>query len=995
MFRDAERLVLLCYDPIQQAALQVYYSLPCVPTSARIRTTYAHELKNKYVITHGLDDHWKPCLRSVSTGANIKSLAISASGRLIASAGDVPGVQLWDMLTGRNTGHFSGNGTSSCPVIFSPSGDYVAIGYDTGAIDIWDVTTGQRLLDPSQSPHYASVTVLAFSQNSSFIASGATDATVHVWDISTRSLKHAFAYHKGPILCLIFSFNNGLIASGSDDTSIIASDVHSGRLVRTFRGHASKVNSISFSPDSESIASGSDDQSVRLWDTRTGVCLRTFAGMHKKPIQQVRITADNKYIVSVCSMDIYMWETSSPNRRSPQHIWSVNRFYKKAMSMFPAWYAKLAKLVPSGLVGRLVDTDDGTVLYTASSPDGMAMGCAYSSSVFFLECSAPQKSWSRVRHPLATPSTLDEPPLSAVDSDDSDIPTAIAMTLDTTLMVTSLDNGAIKIWNTSPRSNWKTFESYFKRRVESFWPAPDGRSLLVKLVVGVQLVMPTGTVIKELETGGDALGKVGAVPSPDSRYFAYWAEYAWNVDQSFSIHIYDASTGVRLKRIPGFFNITRGRFSAESDLFSCAHGDGIVQIWELPSVLCKTTIVTGHAAITALEFLPGSITLVVGSDKGCVEIRSVENGDVVHRIECSPSKVLALAVPNEALIVIVGHEDGSIFVWDPSYTNVVPHCLFKETVDGAAGDPDGVDFIKFTEGYRSICTRSLKGVICTWDLTRCLAEYAEQGKETLVESAVTDIITTNVSTQPSDLSGSDPTHRSTSPTVLESSGVRDDAVVPTDSAFVESVSLVPRNETSEPEPTVTVPQITVEAITTPDTQRIASPPTPTPQCPHLVSRSDPNIVYDRYFQSTYSVDVREGWVYRGSRRMFWLPNDLRPASSMALWAFQDRLIILSRSQPIVFFDLSKALFLKPRPLIVSYYPQGQWSTQRRLPSNRVDGTTRLGGVMCHRLFLPVYHRKQCRVNWTGMLTICDTRMGAEASRRSHVEHNNKRWVHYD
>lgn len=851
------------------------------------------------MITHGLDDHWKLCLRSVSTGATVKSLDISASGRLIASAGGTPGVQLWDTLNGSNTGHFRGNGISTCPVMFSPSGDYVAIGYNTGTIDIWDVTTGQRLLDPNQGSHNTSVTILAFSRNSLFIASGAADATVHVWDVSARGLKHSFAYHKGPISCLLFSFDGGLIASGSDDTTIITSDVHSGRLVRRFQGHTSKVNSISFSPDSEKIASGSDDQSVRLWDTRTGVCLRTFAGAHKKPIRQVWITADNKHVVSVCNMDIYMWEASSPNRKSPQHIWSVNHYFRKSATIFPAWYAKLAKFVPARMVGRLAETDDGTILYAAPSPNGKAMGCAYGASVLFLECSAPQKSWSKV---LATPSALDEPPLFVDDSDDSS--TSIAMTLDTTVLVTSVDNGTIKIWNTSPKSNWKNFQSTFKRTTDGFWPAPDGRSLLVKPLVGLHLAMPAGTETKDLETGGDTLGKVGAVPSPDSRYFAYWAEYTWNVDKSFSIHIYNASTGVRLKRIPGFFNITCGRFSAEGDLFACAHGDGVVQVWELPSVLCKTTIMTGHTAITALEFLPGSITLVVGSDQGCVEIRLVENGDIVHRVECSLSKVLALAVPDEALIVIVGHEDSSLFVWDPSYTDVAPHCLsrkvFEETSDDAVSNPDGIDFIKFIGGYRSICTRSLQGVICTWDLTRCLAEYIGQERDTLVESLVADVITTNISIQPSDFPGSDhPADGSTNLITLDTFGALD----VTDSSSAEPTSLVPQNEASES----TAAQTTTTELTPTDIPTTS--PTSSPSCPHLVSRSDSNIVYDRYFRSTYSVDNREGWIYRGSKRMFWLPNDLRPASPTALSVLEDRLVILARSRAIVFFDLSEIPFV--------------------------------------------------------------------------------------
>ncbi|KAG9312473.1 quinon protein alcohol dehydrogenase-like superfamily [Chiua virens] len=190
-------------------------------------------------------------LRSVSTNSAIKSLAISASGRLIATAGDMPGIQLWDTLTGTNTGHFCGDGISSCPVMFSRSGDYVAIGYDTGSMDIWDVTTGQRLLDPTQSPHDTSVTTLAFPRNSPFVASGAADATIHIWDIPTKTLKHSLAYHKGPVHCLLFSSNDDVIASGSDDQSIVTCDVHSGRLLRTFRGHTSRVNSISFSPESE------------------------------------------------------------------------------------------------------------------------------------------------------------------------------------------------------------------------------------------------------------------------------------------------------------------------------------------------------------------------------------------------------------------------------------------------------------------------------------------------------------------------------------------------------------------------------------------------------------------------------------------------------------------------------------------------------------------------------------------------------------------------
>ncbi|KIJ62505.1 hypothetical protein HYDPIDRAFT_169151 [Hydnomerulius pinastri MD-312] len=830
LLRDAERLVLMFFDPIQQSALQVYNTIPLVPKLAQLRATYQHELMGKFSVPYGLDDRWNHCLRSVPTGKPIASLAVSASGRLIASAGGVPGVQMWDSLNGRNVAHFAGSGEASCPVCFSPSGNLVATGYGTGAIDVWDVSTGQSLVAGDQTSHQASVTVLVFSRNSCLVASASMDSTIRIWDVATGCLSHSLAHHEGPVHCLSFSFGDGILASGSEDKLIITSDVTSGRLLRKMKGHSSKVNSVAFSTDSNSIASGSDDLSVRVWDTRTGVCLRTYTKAHQKPVTHVYITADNKHVVSICDMNVYLWEMSS--RKASQHIWSVDHFLRKCTVMFPVWYAKLAMLFTPKLVGRALESDDGTILRPVFSPDSKMLAFSYGSSLLFLDRLVP---------------TMTEAPFFF-----GHLPfNAVSMAPDSSQLVTSDEKGTIQIWSTMlPKTTWKDIQDGLKSMLVSFWPSPDGRSYLIKHLFDLWLFGPDGRLIKAPDTGGDYGSVIGASASPDSRYFAYWAEYMWNVNQSFSIHVYDATTGVRLKRLSGLFKIECIVFSAGSEFLACGHGEGTIQVWELPSGQCVASIDTGHGSITSLAFVPGNVALVCGSVEGCLEMRLLDGGDILHQVECATVRVSGLAVTTSSSLVVAGYEDGSLFVWDPSLLESSSRCLSPKD---ASETPDGVDFVTFT-GNTTVSSRSKSGIISTWDLKDCFTPNAEGGEGLSYEG-------------PEDQSTIDTTPN-------------------TDNSFSSC-------DDSDP----TVFESGTSEATTPNT-----PTTPTP-CAHLLSRSDSAIVYDRYLSSTYSVHRSDGWIYRGSKRMFWLPDELRPESPNSLSAAGDRLVIFTQSTRILFLNL--------------------------------------------------------------------------------------------
>ncbi len=156
-----------------------------------------------------------------------RGLAVSADGRLLASAGME--TRVWDISRGsfveklvlRCDGE---NGPAF--VQFSPDGSQLAVNGLDGVICVWDVLTGRRLatLDGQSGM---------------------------VWQL---------AYHP----------NGKILAAASDDGKVRLWDIEAGREVRSLAGHIKRVTSLAFSPDGSQIASGGQDGTLRLWNTDNG-----------------------------------------------------------------------------------------------------------------------------------------------------------------------------------------------------------------------------------------------------------------------------------------------------------------------------------------------------------------------------------------------------------------------------------------------------------------------------------------------------------------------------------------------------------------------------------------------------------------------------------------------------------------------------------------------------------------------------------------------------
>jgi WD40 repeat protein len=174
-------------------------------------------------------------LRRIATPytMGLRCLAWSPNGKVLACGGrksedplkPVDAVCLWGAATGEHlqewTAHQRGETARNemRGLAFSPDGALLASGGGDKTVGLWDAATGKvrsRLLG-----HQRDVTAIAFSPDSRMLASGSDDRTVRLWELATCKERRRYEGHLGGIPKLAFSKDGRVLASSSGDTSVL------------------------------------------------------------------------------------------------------------------------------------------------------------------------------------------------------------------------------------------------------------------------------------------------------------------------------------------------------------------------------------------------------------------------------------------------------------------------------------------------------------------------------------------------------------------------------------------------------------------------------------------------------------------------------------------------------------------------------------------------------------------------------------------------------
>jgi len=211
----------------------------------------------------------------------IRAVAVSPDGHLLASGGFDNSVMLWDLATGQALGSpLSGHSDNVHSLAFSPDGRLLASGSSDDTIVLWDLAGRQPALSPLTG-HTGAILSLDFSPDGDLLASGAADGDIRFWDPFTgQPVAEPIKAHNGSVSDVLFHPTGRVLASAGRDNLALLWDISPittaqatngslpvpTRLAPPLPGHSGFKRNLAFSPDGRVLAMDSEENSIQLWD---------------------------------------------------------------------------------------------------------------------------------------------------------------------------------------------------------------------------------------------------------------------------------------------------------------------------------------------------------------------------------------------------------------------------------------------------------------------------------------------------------------------------------------------------------------------------------------------------------------------------------------------------------------------------------------------------------------------------------------------------------
>lgn len=711
----------------------------------------------------------------------VHSLAFSADGELLASAGHDNAVRVWDVARGASTGALRGHGgwvrscqffspgdrLASCgydgrallwnlddyresvalvrdggasavlSVGFSPEGTQAVTAHADGVTMTWDTRTGKPLTTLSEGHDFLGESAL-FLADGRRVLTGARDSTLRLWNLEAgfelRPLGAPLHYSSnvGQTLALAASPDGRWIAAGGDANAVLVWDSVSLQQRHVLPGHAEQVSAVAFSPDSRKLLSGDAFGRCRLWDLDTGKLLRTFDG-HTRLISAVVFLPDGRRAL-----------TASGDGSVAQWDLETGRELKDRMLRHPGKVLTLA-LSADGRVA-ITGCDDGRV--RVWSVDSAQLELTLPATFQSLTCVALSATGDRAAtvDPGAQPTPvrlwdvatgqelLRDPALPLPDYGRT---WSASFSPDGQRLLT-IGSRQTRLWDLASGSLLMSYRPHAAVASARFSKA-DGRQVITASADRSAKLWNTASALAE---GGKLLGPHGARLtyaefSPDGTRIV-------TCDAAGKVVLWDRATRQPLvERQAHQKAVHQAVYSPNGDKLLTVSADGKGQIWQVgEQSLEPLAALEGHTApVLAGAFSADGRFVATGSEDNSARVWSAQTGAPLATLSGHTASVTAVVFSPAGLRVLTGSQDNMAKLWDLGQKRLDDGAKAAEVVEGSelltlAGHSQEVTSVAFSPDGRQALTGSRDGTAIVWPSDDWQAPAAPQPPTPAAKDAV-------------------------------------------------------------------------------------------------------------------------------------------------------------------------------------------------------------------------------------------------------------------
>jgi WD40 repeat protein len=607
----------------------------------------------------------------------VTSLAVSPSGRLVATAATDRTVRIWDAASGKMIRSLGPEGSARIEFVpvqrfaFSPKGERLLSVGEDGAARIWDVDSGalrskvSGLAGPAFGASWP-------DEDEAPVVLSAAHGGVRLWNaVSGAEIGQALA-NPAAITSAVVSRDGRRIATGGADGSVRLWDLR-GRMTGELERFGARASALAFSPDGAWLAAGSASGAVRVWQTtqrKPGALL----GSHTDTVTRMAFSPDARRLASASEDNtVRVWDPAG--RRLLEDL----RRHSDTVEHI-AFSADGRHLATAGADGLAVIWDMATGLIVSElrgHTDGIT-GIAFSPHATSVEKTVVTISRDHTARVWAAVTSQDWTVLRGHGGAVG----VLQFSPDGTHLLSAAADNTARIWDLSTRKTERVLRGHADSVLAARF-SPNGALVVTASRDDTARVWDaaSGKAVADLK------GHTGWVR--DAR-FSSDSSRVVTVSNDMSARVWDAHTGEARGALHGHTDrLYTAVFSPDGRLVATGSADHTARIWDL--VTGGMLVLQGHKdGVRSVAFSPDGKLLATASDDGSARVWDVWSGRSVALLSGHEDAVRSVEFDRSGARLLTASWDGTARIWQaPSFAQTLKIAGRATKLSAARFSPDG------------------------------------------------------------------------------------------------------------------------------------------------------------------------------------------------------------------------------------------------------------------------------------------------------------------